>query len=87
MCVLWCGVVGGAWLGAVAADPTELTCPSQNRDYNALWPSGVPAGTFVSGGYCAAGWTGTIGRQCQMNGQWAPTAVGGCTRKDDGWAG
>jgi hypothetical protein len=59
---------------------TELFCPSGNTEYNALWPSNVTAGTLVQGAYCAPGWTGSIGRQCQLSGQWAPNAVGGCTR-------
>jgi hypothetical protein len=63
--------------GAVMA---ELICPSGNVDYNANWPSNVGAGTFVQGAFCAPGWTGAIGRQCQLNGQWAISATGGCTR-------
>ena len=60
---------------------TELViCPSGNLDYNAVWPSGITAGTYVQGAYCTPGWTGSIGRQCQANGQWATTVTGGCTR-------
>ena len=70
----------------------ELVCPSNNVDYNAIWPAGVTAGTLVQGAYCAPGWTGIIGRQCQLNGQWASAATGGCTRTGfrigtgSGWA-
>ena len=67
-----------------ALSPAELFCPSGNVDYNANWPSGVPAGTYTSGAYCKPGWTGSIGRQCQLSGQWAVTATGGCTRTRGG---
>jgi hypothetical protein len=65
---------------AVGSRSAELTCPSGNVDYNAVWPSNVVAGTLVSGSYCKPGWTGTISRQCQLNGQWAASATGGCSR-------
>ena len=58
----------------------ELMCPAGNVDYNANWPSGIPAGTTASGAFCQPGWTGSISRQCLITGQWAATAVGGCTR-------
>ena len=59
---------------------TELFCPNGNVDFNAQWPSDVPAGTYVDGAFCPPGWTGSIGRQCQLNGQWAASATGGCVR-------
>ena len=34
----------------------------------------------MSGAYCTAGWSGTIGRQCNYDGTWSSTAVGGCSR-------
>ena len=58
----------------------ELFCASGNVEYNAVWPSSIAACTTVTGSYCAAGWTGTIGRTCKCTGQWSTSATGGCTR-------
>jgi hypothetical protein len=65
---------------AVTGTCVQLFCASNNTEYNAVWPSNVAAGTLVTGDYCKPGWTGTISRQCQLNGEWAPNAVGGCTQ-------
>jgi hypothetical protein len=57
-----------------------VTCPFGNTDYNAIWPSGVLANSFIEGSYCKPGWTGNVGRQCLQNGQWANSLTGSCTR-------
>jgi hypothetical protein len=72
-------LISGAWSDTTGGCD-ELICPSGNIEYNAVWPSGVSAGTLVSGAYCAPGWSGSIARQCQLDGQWAPSATGGCVQ-------
>ena len=67
--------------GRTGAAIVELLCPDGNTDFNANWPASTSAGTYVSGAYCTAGWSGTIGRQCNYDGTWSTTAVGGCSRK------
>ena len=71
--------INGVWT-AVVGTCNQLFCPSGNVDFNAQWPSGVPAGTYVDGAFCPPGWSGSIGRQCQMNGQWSSSATGGCVQ-------
>jgi hypothetical protein len=59
---------------------TELFCPTNNTDFNALWPAGVPALATVTGAFCFGGWAGTVSRTCLATGQWASTITGSCTR-------
>ena len=71
--------IAGVW-SSVTGTCNQLFCPSDNTDFNAIWPASTPAGQYAEGAFCPSGWTGIIGRQCQFNGQWATSATGGCTQ-------